>query len=222
MVLVSLSYSHSQSHKMPLICFLFALLFALRHVKSAEIKVSPRGHDDVECLESPSSHCATLDYALQGAQRFKNVTVLLANGRYTLSANELVSTFEDMEQFEIIGDERVVYINCTDFSGFSFYRSRNIHFRNVTISGCGSVHNSSSSKSEVKTDERTEYFEFLVGIYFLLCVNVTLDHVSVTDSPGTGVVFYSTSGINTIMFSDFISNGMNYSAFLFWWRRNGY
>ena len=46
-------------------------------------------------------------------------------------------------------------------------------------------------------------------LYFLLCRTVTLSHITVNETEGTGVVMYSTVGINTITHSQFVSSSPN-------------
>ena len=181
------------------------------YVEADVIRVSPiNGKDTNDCLWSLSD-CATLDFALAGIHphSMTNVTIYLARSTYLLEAKYAVGTFKEMKRFELIGYEGMASIKCVGMTGFSFIESDNIYFENIIISHCGSLHNSSSSDSDATDEFRTSYIEFLVGVYFLLCNNVTLNYVTVSNSPGTGVVFYSTGGNNTIRFSNFFQNGAN-------------
>ena len=184
---------------------ILVVLASLAHcAEGVVIRVSSEGRDTPTCQSLDSSPCATLNHALECAQLYTSVSVLLSEGVYSLSANATVTTFRHMSRFELISVGGISYITCFD-SGFGFFYSSNIHISNVSILGCGLVQNSSSSTQET-SDKVTVYQEFTVGMYFLLCSNVTLDHLTVSETSGVGVVLYSTGGVNSISFSSFLNN----------------
>ncbi len=191
--------------------FYITLLLVIFHVEANVIRVSPiDGLDTINCLNSLSD-CASLDYVLEGVHQnsFDNITIYLANSTYLFEASDEVTTFKDMNRFELIGYEGMASIRCTGMTGLSFINSSNIYFENINILDCGSLHNSSSSDSDATTEFNTSYIPILVGVYFLLCNNISLSNVTVAYSPGTAVVFYSSGGNNVIKYSNFFQNGAN-------------
>ena len=179
-------------------------LLLVQYTYSVVISVSPDGSDHPSCFMSEANPCATLDYALTGAQQHDNVSLLLNGGPYLLFGNRTVTTFKNMVQIHLVGIGEIVRIHCTD-SGLSFLNSSNIGIVNIAFSNCGLIQNSSSS-SQKSTSTQTVFKKFIVGIYFLLCSNVTLERISVSETPGVGVVLYSTGGVNQIIFSNFSNN----------------
>ena len=186
------------------------LLCSSLHVKTQTlhvIYVTHTGNDINECWEGSTNHpCETLDYALEGAQQYEAVKIQLSSGNYTLGTNESITTFQEKSAFQIVGEVKHVFIHCIGLTGLSFYNSSNLLFQNITLRGCGAIHNSSSINSPTDSSKNMEYLPFLAGLYFLLCGNVELYYVEVTDSLGTGVVFYSTGGQNIISYSNFTNN----------------
>ena len=180
------------------------------HVKTQTphvIYVTHTGNDIHECWEGSTNHpCETLDYALEGAQQYEAVKIQLSSGNYTLGTNESVTTFQEKSTFQLVGEVKNIFIHCIGLTGLSFYKSSNLLFQNITLRGCGAIHNSSSINSSTDSSKNMEYLPFLAGLYFLLCGNVELYYVEVTDSLGTGVVFYSTGGQNIISYSNFTNN----------------
>ena len=184
---------------------LLLLTMVLPIVSTNTITVATNGEDTIECLRSPFLPCATLDYALEGVHHYSNASVHLSSGTYVLTANESVATFKDTAKFELVGISSTVSIVCGSNVGLSFYNSSNITIKNITLLQCGALHNSSSIDFS-KSQYTMNYLQFFAGVYFMLCENIELKYVTVMDSPGTGVVFYSTGGNNIITFSNFINN----------------
>ncbi len=175
---------------------------------SVVITVTPEGNDSPNCYQKDHGvPCATLDYALEGAQLYSDVIIQLS-GMYMLEANRTVTTFSDMITFQIIGIGNFALITCSTNTGFSFRNSTNIQFVNLTLLGCGLQQISSSIIPTNSNNSETQYIDFFVGIYFLLCKDVTLDHLTVSETPGVGVVFYSTGGMNVVRDSNFFNNGV--------------
>ena len=183
--------------------------------ENAIISVSAKETSAAECLLNSSSlNCTDLNKALEVAHQYNSVSMLLTGDEYVLSANDTITSFENMAKFELIGMNNVVFIKCLLMTGLSFYNSSNITFKNISLSGCGSLHNSSSIDFSKPIHPTMSYLEFLAGLYFLLCNNVELSNISVSNSPGTGVVLYSVSGDNFITYSNFTNNTATHSEYI--------
>ena len=166
------------------------------------------GKDDESCwTQGKKKPCLTLAFALEGAQMVDSSVISLSEGTYSLPDNNSLTTFTNKNQFEINGEvSDSVFIDCKDKAGLSFYYSTNISLSNVTLTGCGAFHNSTSSSLHDNNTEPMKYLQFQSAIYFLFCSDIYLDHIVVTHSNGTGVVFYSTIGQNFIINSNFTYN----------------
>jgi predicted outer membrane repeat protein len=163
------------------------------------------GKDIPGCLTG-SFPCLSLEYALQGAQMNSSIHITLSKGTYILPYNESLTQFVNKTAFVIEGQGKVTsVITCSDNAGFTFINNTDISITNVTIYGCGALHNSTSINGT--NNDTMEYLTFKAGMYFLFCYNVSMDNVVVTNSSGTGVVFYSTYGRNIITSSAFTHNG---------------
>ena len=174
---------------------------------SSPIYVEKNGNDVANCWKlGQSCPCATLDYALEGAQLFQDVRMHIAPGTYKLSNNS-ATCFTGKSSFSLMGEERgTVRVVCDNYTGLSFINSNNIQIYNVTFLSCGAEHVSSSNDMHSSSDSHTAYLSFLTGLYFLFCTNVSLSHVEVSDSVGTGLVLYSTGGTNYMTQCTFNNN----------------
>lgn len=146
------------------------------------------------------------------------------NGPYTL--NELSNNtskngtlnyhFTGMSNIAIIGvgsnrsqSEVPVTVNCLNSSatGLSFFYTTNITIRGVELFGCAAYHASTSQNfTQFSENLQFAFAYFHVALYFMFCRDVQLDHVAITQSPGTGAVFYSTVGTNIVHNVEFSHN----------------
>ena len=125
-------------------------------------------------------------------------STIFVEGRHNLMSS-LSNTFHDVTNLLIIG-ENSAEISCNLGAGFAFIDSANIVINNIRFIGCGAVQNGTSKVNDV--------FHLLsASLYFLKCVNITLDTVKISDSYGFGVQIYATVGFNIIKSSHFTNNG---------------
>ena len=111
----------------------------------------------------------------------------------------LSTTFHNVTNLHIIG-QNSSEITCNTGAGLAFIDSANIVIKNIRFIGCGAVHYGTSKVNDV--------FPLLsASLYFLKCVNITMDSIIISDSDGFGVQIYATVGFNTIKNSLFINNG---------------
>jgi len=160
------------------------------------------GRNSEICLiaNNVSSSCKDLHWVLQQSQARRNSThFVLSQGNYTLW--EASGPFKDLNSIVFSGYGSHIYCNNTGV-GLAFSNVKNIVLRNVTFSGCGSIQNRS-----IRYFLNNSVLEFNVGLYFDLCVNITLDYVTVKLSPnGTGVVVSNTTGMNLFSHCHFSHN----------------
>ena len=147
--------------------------------------------------------CQTLNYALEGV--VDSTRVVLTAGEYQLVPDKNSTVFRGIRELAIVG-EGDVQVNCETDAGLTFIESNNTTVENVQFSSCGVLHNSTSRNF---SDSSFSFLELKVGLYFLFCRDVTLRHVSVSNSNGTGMVAYATAGTNTFEHSIFSQNRAN-------------
>ena len=193
-----------------------------------------QGEDTNECwYQGWDVPCLTLDYALEGVHKTSNSTrhpwIYLQNGTYELSCrdtqNKTQCVFDGLSgiaDFGLLGNDTdslgvhsppPVVVNCVRdgnaSTGLTFLNiNTSITIEHVWFHGCGALQNSTSKNSttdDTSSNEHT-FFTFHAGLYFLLCKDLSLYHVWVTNSIGIGAVVYSTTGENSFSHCNFSVN----------------
>ena len=176
------------------------------------------GANDTSCWYGGPDHpCNTLDLALKGVQTTSNSTwhpgIYLEEGNHTLQdISHGVFTGPRIADFRMVGSPStedlspLVTITCeSDYgqgTGFRFVNVSKITIAGVRFSQCGALQNSTScDPSDCDTN-----MKFHAGLYFLLCMDISFDHVWVTSSSGVGVVIYSSAGENKFQHCNFSDN----------------
>ena len=148
----------------------------------------------------------SLTNAFQANKHNRSLEIKLGEGCYNLSSSEL-ATFSGWTDVAIVGQRRgssSTEIRCSDGVGLTFLSSFGITFRNLTIIGCGRKQ-TSTSKNLTSTSKQMSFLDFWVGVYFLSCGNVTMDHVEFQSrkSQGVSVVMYNCNGTNDFNYTNF-------------------
>ena len=195
---------------------------------------SLQGEDSNECwYQGQDVPCLTLDYALEGVHKTSTSTrhpwIYLQKGTYELSCrdtqNKTQCVFDGLSgiaDFGLVGNDTdslgvhsppPVVVNCVrernTSTGLTFFRiDTSITIKHVWFYGCGVLQNSTSTHiaGDQSSSSEHEFLLFHAGLYFLLCKNLLLYHVWVTNSTGVGVVMYSTVGKNVLSYCNFSSN----------------
>ena len=178
---------------------------------------SELGRNDTRCwYEGCGFPCMTLDFAVEGIQNTSNSTrhpwIYLQEGHYTLSHTvSFDGVGSEIMDVGILGNSTSdhssppVVVNCTAVEsslGFAFLNINNVAIEHIWFYGCGAIQNSTSQ--DLNSTHGFQLFQ--AGLYFVLCKDVFLSHVWVTDSPGIGVVMYATVGENSIFSCNFSNN----------------
>ena len=127
-------------------------------------------------------------------------STIVVEGQHNLLPS-LSSIFHDVTNLHIIG-QNSAEITCDLGAGLTFIDSANIVIKNIQFIGCGAVHNGTS-----KAKNMFLFWPLSASLYFLKCVNITMDSIIISDSDGFGVQIYATVGFNTIKNSLFTNNG---------------
>ena len=195
---------------------------------------SLHGNDTSECwYQGQDAPCLTLDYAIEGIHKTSTSTrhpwIYLQQSTdepYELSCrdtqNKSQCVFDGLSgiaDFGLLGNDTdslcphsspPVIVKCiregNASTGLTFLNiDTSITIEHVWFYGCGALQNSTSKNSTSSSNEYT-FFTFQAGLYFLLCRDLSLHHVWVTNSIGTGVVIYSTRGENSFSYCNFMAN----------------
>ena len=195
--------------------FFVLMVLALPETNGDTIYVNKGGVNNTTCCSSETP-CISLELAFRCVHllpRITDVTVLISSGSYVLPANRSLTTFDGWSTGIAIegvllnnSNNSGVIITCETGAGLSFVSSTNITLRDLYITGCGQLQNSTSRDffSLVR-----EFLNISTGVYFLLCRDVTIISTTISNSDGTGLVMYSTVGEVTIQHSYFQSNSMS-------------
>ena len=162
--------------------------------------------------ENSAGPCKTLTLALECVQKFSlqtPVSLIVNEGEYTLTNDSNLTVIKGRTGgFTISGNCSTtgpcVQIECEKGAGLSFIKSDEITLENLNFTGCGFPNNSTSK--DFNFGNKYHFQEVTSALYFLLCRTVTISHITVQETEGTGVVMYSTVGTNKITSSNFISN----------------
>ena len=159
-------------------------------------------------FEQTPSNCTDLNEVL--AEAFEknmnnhSLKLQLDEACYLLSSSSL-ATFSGWTDVAIVGKGvEVSNITCGVKVGFTFLSSFGITFRDVKILNCAQTQTSTSKN--FSDTQGMSYLLFWVGIYFLSCGDITMDHVEVSSSNGVGVVMFNCNGTNIFNSSTFKLN----------------
>ena len=101
------------------------------------------------------------------------------------------------------GGEGEVVIKCLPLAGLSFLWSNNITMKNLKIISCGALQNSFSKHIH------NVFLRMQSAIFCSTCKNVQLINVYITESNGTGVVFYNPLGVVNLDMCNFTNNSLS-------------
>ena len=161
------------------------------------------------CAGSQNTPCRSIDLSFTCIHQIPHtnfITVTIEAGYYNLSANNTLTTFTGWAQgITIQGTSGHVEIHCEPGAGLAFIEAQRIVLRNISFSGCGQLHDSTSWNFLLI---QPSFMKFHSTLYFLFCANVTISHSTISESDGTGLVMYSTVGNVTIEYSQFLNNSV--------------
>ena len=193
-----------------------SLLLISRTVAAINVYLDEtHGIGNVSCCPSssggPAIPCESLTLALECVVNIPlttPVSLIVSEGEYILTNDSRLTVIEDRTGgFTITGNcytsAHCVNITCDNGAGLSFIKSNDIKLENLVFTSCGFPNNSTSKDFSY---DYPQFQEVTSTLYFLLCQTVTISHVTVKETEGTGVVMYSTVGNNIITNSSFIFN----------------
>lgn len=175
------------------------------------IRIDPITGNDTDSCVNGKGTCKSLEWAFKEVHRHSSTMYLLEKGTHFLSIP--MDAFKELQSLAFSGitnDSDEVVIHCKDQNtGLGFIDVANISISNLTINNCSALRDSSSRDYHTSHDYRS--LKFQVGLYFYHCNDVTMRHVTVSNSPSaTGVVMYDTSGTNEITDCEFRNNSVFY------------
>ena len=158
-----------------------------------------KGKDVQGCLNH--THCCeSLEYVAKELQQVSRLSVRIESD---ITVTGIVP-FSETTSLEIIGAYVNIVVTCasTTRSGFYFGESNNILVKYLTFDTCSTLQNSTSQNS---SDPGSNLL-FPSGLYFINCTNVTLQSLTVRNTPGKGLVLYDCNGVVEISDTVFLNN----------------
>lgn len=177
------------------------------------ITIDPLLGNDTDSCIAGKEPCKSLQWAFKSDHRNNSIEYTLVEGTHYL--NSPTETFEKLQELAFVGqgsNGSEVVVQCTEENtGLAFVGVSEVTFRNLVINNCSALRNSSSRDYNTSPTQTYKFLEFQVGLYFYLCNNVTMQRVTVSNSPSaTGVVMYDTGGTNRITDCVFENNSIRY------------
>ena len=159
------------------------------------------GRDSPECLNSIIP-CQSLSFVADNLTRNNSVGIEIAGNLLNLS---MPVKFNDYTYLTIngSGSKTVLYCNESE-AGIAFVNVYYLTIHSLTIENCGAKRNSTSFNPLMPNE--TEILN--VAVYILNCTDVTINHVNIQSSNGTGLSLYDTNGIVNIRYCNFINNSV--------------
>ena len=208
-----MSYKFSYSS---LLGFILTTLYSMTAQESVVIKISESDSTHCSASKQPGGYfvCPTLDqlnsFMANNISKFVTIEIHIACTRCTLG--ELI-TFENISNLSIHGEDVTTTILCQSgghgydhSSGFAFKHASDLHLSNLTILGCGGIHESTSKNMSSPNSE--VFLHFKSALYFENCTNAAISQIAVMHTPGTGLVFYNSRGTIKIYLSHFVNNSI--------------
>ena len=174
---------------------------------------SPLASNTTSC-GNVNAPCYTFDLGLDIAQEKLmethqiSITLIVSQGEQYEHTSMTNGVFEEVNGLSIIGEvsndgDILTVVSCQGKVGFSFIKTSSIKISGIIFDRCGQLQNSTSYNYN---EENKGFLTFYVGLYFLYCRDVNLTFVTVSSTPGTGIVFYNIGGTNIIENSAFFWN----------------
>ena len=161
------------------------------------------GNNIAECWTGAVA-CQTLDYAANGVKDHTVIEILSDH----IQEIPRVANFYDLVDISIVSFNRsslAAVVQCDDGAGLKFIKVSNLTIINVNFTYCGSVQDSSSASY----DDSNITFGMISAIYLLNCTNVSLESITCSHGPGSGVAMYDVSGSVRIENSTFGYNNFS-------------
>ena len=174
---------------------------------------SPLASNTTSCGKA-TTPCYTFDLGLDVAQEKLmethqlSITLMISQGEQYKHTSMTNGVFNEVNGLSIIGEvdnngKILTTISCQGKVGFSFIKTFTIKISGIIFDKCGQLQNSTSYNYN---KNNKGFLTFYVGLYFLYCRDVNLTFVTVSCTPGTGIVFYNIGGNNIIENSAFFRN----------------
>ncbi len=193
---------HSSGYHRFILTAILLLLFTSPLSISAVVIYVDNSSGNNDCTDTSSnSPCNNLSVSLELILGKDDSMLKIAPGTYTLP-DETNLIYKSMTNITFManGDDKVEVV-CTGIgNGIAFVLSQKINIEGITFSGCGIKRNSTSR------DINSSLLPVMTALYFINCRTVSLKYVTIHQSAGLAIQFYSTTGIVEILYSKFIDN----------------
>ena len=151
-----------------IVCFCFLITCYAQNKITVDWK---SGHNDLSC-RSNQVPCHTLDYALNISTN--NTVISIYSGIQFMEDNAVIA---DVMNVSIVGSPIGTHIKCNHVDiGIMIVRVMNLTIANISLFGCGSLHDSTvgSSKDNI-----------ISAIYIIKSTNLIIENATIKDNNGT-------------------------------------
>lgn len=159
------------------------------------------GKDNTGCLNSNSTSkpCQSLPFVVEYLTRTNSVRIEIKSQQLNLTRPvEFNVTYNHLT----LSGSGNTTISCNaSGAGLAFMNVKNLTIFSVTIEHCGALRESTTISQR---PDKTEHLS--VAIYLLNCTDVSIWHVDIQSSNGTGVSLYDVNGTVNIQYCNFINN----------------
>ena len=163
------------------------------------------GQDSTGCLNSNSTSeaCQSLPFVVEYLTNTNSVKIEIKSQQlYLTKPVEFNGTYNHLT---LSGSGSTTVICNSSGAGLAFVSIKNLTISSVTIKHCGAPRESTAVNSQ--RPYKTELLS--VAIYLLNCTDVSIWHVDIRSSNGTGVSLYDTNGTVNIEYCNFINNNVH-------------
>lgn len=153
-------------------------------------------------LQYPDVICTTIEGALKILQSQENTSVptdvVIHVGHHQIRETAVISNVKGIRLIGDSGNRHMAksVISCAKDVGLVFVKVKDLQLENITILNCGASNVIRSAK--LKIGEEIDFLQipqsdFKVALFMVLCRNVTLQHTTITNTSGIGLL-----GINVM------------------------
>ena len=161
--------------------------------------------DTPQCGSSGHPPCLSLSFALRNRALNSTQFVVESGGNYTLNQSVTLANYDSIALTASNSNQGAVTVMCREGGGLSFVGCVNVKLDGLKLFNCSALQVSTSRNAS--TSLPPTFMHFTVGLYFLLCQNISLANVKISNSDGTGVAVYATGGYNSFSYCNFTNNG---------------
>ena len=206
------------AHKVLVLVMLGALQLLSAQISSSGRKVISVWESTYTCskIQIPDVVCTDIEVALKILEGQENTSiptdVIIHVGHHQIRNTAVISNVEGIRLIGIPGNHYTaesVIVSCTNDVGLIFVKVKDLRFENITIRNCGTSDIMQSAK--LRISDEIDFFQmpefgFKVALFIVFCTNVTLQHTTIANTSGIGLLGINVMESLTLISSTFSNN----------------